>query len=94
MNLKQKSQSGSAHLLILLLVVLAIIAVVGWRVMQNSNKTSTNNAASSTAPLATQVPSTISNASDLTSAQAALNQANIDGDLNPNSLNADVSSML
>lgn len=94
MNLKQKSQSGSAQLVILLLLVLVVVAAVGWRVLKNDHKTSTNNAASSTAPLATQPPSTISNASDLSTAQAALNQANIDGDLNPNSLNADVNSLL
>lgn len=94
MNLKQKSQSGSAHLLILLLVVLAIVAVVGWRVMQNSNKTSNNSNTSSTTPLAAQEPSTITNDSDLNTAKAVLNQTNIDGDLIPSSLNSDVNSLL
>jgi|GEM_PF-3338962 len=94
---KSKSQAGIAHvvLLVMVLVVVAAVVLVGVRVMQNQN--TGEDSSTSSLPVASNkatVPNTINNASDLSKAQTALNQANVDGDLNPDSLNADVNSVL
>jgi cytoskeletal protein RodZ len=93
-NTKSKSESGLAHvvLLVLILVVVSVIVLVGVHVMQNQNTGET-----SSAPVAStkaSVPATFKSNSDLDSAQASLNQTNVDSDLNPDSLNSDVDSLL
>jgi flagellar basal body-associated protein FliL len=97
MRIRSKSESGLAHvvLLILIMVVIAAIIFVGLRVVSNQNTGETTG--SVPAPVAssnTTVPGTIKNNADLSAAQASLNQTNIDGDLNPDSLNADLNSVL
>jgi uncharacterized protein (UPF0333 family) len=92
--MRSKSESGIAHvaLLILVLAVVSAVVLVGVHVMQNQNTGET-----SAAPVAsskTTAPGAIKSASDLNSAKAALNQTNVDGDLNPSSLDADLNDVL
>jgi Tfp pilus assembly protein PilX len=98
MTLRNKSQRGFAHplALLLVLVVVAGIAFAGWRVVQNQNKTTATSVPPSapTAAAPATAPSTIANSADLNQAQAALNQTDVDTDLNPNAYSADVSSLL
>jgi hypothetical protein len=91
----KKSESGVGHVLLLFLVlaVAAVVGVVGWRVMQNQGDKAGN--VTVTQPVAkTGAPDQINSAADLSQAQATLNQTNVDGDVNPNSLNSDVNSLL
>jgi hypothetical protein len=89
--MRSKSESGIAHvaMLILVLLVVAAIAVVGLRVMQNQNTGEETGAA----PVASKSDS-INNASDLETAKATLNNTNVDNDVNPDSLDSDVSDLL
>ena len=88
--MKKQSQNGIAHLgLLLLLLVVVVIALVGYRVAKNRSDVVT----SSTVPAAQSVQ-TIQTKADLGTAEATLNQANLDKDLNPDSLNQDVTSLL
>ena len=92
--MKSKSESGVAHIILLVLVLVVVSAVIlaGVRVMQNQNTGET-----SSAPMASSnkaVPDTISSNSDLESAKASLNQTSIDSDLNPSSLDSDIDGLL
>lgn len=92
MGMKKELQTGFAHLGILLLVLVAAVVFVGYKVSQNhAGKTP---AASTSAPPTAQVIPAIKNSNDLNTAEATLNSQNIDGDLNPDSLNSDVQSLL
>ena len=89
--MKKTLQNGFAHLGALLLVVIVVlISLIGYKVWNDRNAT-----VSSTTPasMAQQIPA-INNTSDLNKAQSTLNNENVDGDLNPDSLNDDVSSLL
>jgi hypothetical protein len=93
--MKSKSESGLAHaaLLILVLAVLSAVIYVGMRVAANQN----TGEDSSAAPIASSKSvssGTIKNSADLNTAAADLNSANVDSDLNPSSLDADLSSVL
>jgi Tfp pilus assembly protein PilX len=88
--MKQRLQQGFAHLgLLLLLIVVVVIALIGYKVWNNHSSTPANTAAttaSQTQPIRTTA--------DLDKAEATLNNTNLDNDLNPDSLNQDVSSLL
>jgi flagellar basal body-associated protein FliL len=92
--MKPKSESGLAHvvMLILIIVVLGAIFFVGMRVIdQDTSETS------GSVPLASSkatTPSTIKTAADLNTAKAELNQTNVDNDLNPASLDSDLNDVL
>jgi hypothetical protein len=90
--MKPKSESGVAHVavLILVLLVIAAIAVVGLRVVQNQN----TGEDTSSAPVASKISDNINSVADLDAAKASLNNASVDSDLNPSSLNADIDSLL
>jgi flagellar basal body-associated protein FliL len=90
--MKPKSESGVAHVavLILVLLVIAAIAVVGLRVVQNQN----TGEDTSSAPVASKTSDNINSVADLDAAKASLNNASVDSDLNPSSLNADIDSLL
>jgi uncharacterized protein (UPF0333 family) len=94
--MRNKSESGMAHivLLVLVLAVVAAVILVGVHVMQNQN---TGENATSAVPVASggvSAPAAIKTNADLNSAKASLNQDNVDGDLNPGSLDSDVNSLL
>jgi flagellar basal body-associated protein FliL len=91
-NMKSKSESGIAHIaiLILVLLVIAAVAVVGLRVVQNQN----TGEDTSSAPVASKNSDNINSVADLDAAKASLTNANVDSDLNPDSLNADLDSVL
>jgi len=89
--MKKHSQNGFAHLgLLLLLLVVVVIALVGFRVANNRSAVVPSSSAQPTA----KAVQTIKTKADLGTAENTLNQASIDQDLNPDSLNSDVSSLL
>jgi uncharacterized protein (UPF0333 family) len=95
--MRSKSQSGFAHLvlLVLILVVVAAVVLVGVHVMQNQNTGETSSApVASSSTLHITAPDKITSSSDLNATKAALNYENVDSDLNPNSLNSDIDSLL
>lgn len=86
--MRKGSQRGFAHpALLLLAAVIAVIALAGYKVAGN-------HSALSNTPAPVQTAQTIKTKADLNSAESALNNENIDGDLNPDSLNQDVQSLL
>jgi uncharacterized protein (UPF0333 family) len=90
--MKKTSQHGIAHLgLVLLLLVAAVIAFAGYKVAKNNSDDKVNTTASSAAGTSAQV---IRTKADLDNAAATLNNTNIDSDVNPDSLNSDVNSLL
>jgi uncharacterized protein (UPF0333 family) len=92
--MKKYSQKGFGHLgLLLLVVVVAIIGLAGYKVAKNHSDNSKLNSSTGAAATAQLIP-TIKNTADLKTAETTLNSQNVDGDLNPDSLNQDVSSLL
>jgi uncharacterized protein (UPF0333 family) len=91
--MKKFSQKGFAHLaLLLLLTVIVIVALAGYKIAKdNSQKKQLDNGTAAVTPAQT-IP-TIENTADLNTAEATLNNQNVDGDLNPDSLNQDVESL-
>jgi hypothetical protein len=88
-----RTQKGFAHLaLLLLLVVVVVAAYAGYKVVKNHQQVTTNNQTSTA--ITKPVSSTIKNTADLDKASAALNSQDIDSQLNPDSLNSDVQSLL
>lgn len=88
------AQKGIAHIgLLLLVVVVAAIAFTGYKLEQSHNKSDNSPKASSNIAQSTlQVP-TINTKADLNTAETTLNNENIDGDLNPDNYNQDISSL-
>lgn len=90
--MKKHIQNGFAHQgIFLLLLVAAVIGLVGYKVAK-TDKTSTS-ASQTTAGAPRTIP-TINNNTDLQQAETQVSGSNVDGDLNPDSLNDDVSSLL
>jgi uncharacterized protein (UPF0333 family) len=90
--MKKKLQTGFAHTSALLLVlVVVIVALIGYKVAKDH---SASTVASTTTPLAAQQIQTIKSTSDLTKVGNTLNKENVDGDLNSNSFNQDVNTLL
>lgn len=87
-----KSQKGFAHLaLVLLILVMAVVAFAGYRVVKShQDKTAANQTSTAISPKA----QTIQSRADLNTAANELNQQPVDSDLNPNSLNSDISNLL
>lgn len=90
--MKKQLQNGFAHLsLLLMLVIVAVIAFVGYDVMKsNKSANSDGSAVNSTV----QKGDAIKTSADLDKAATTLDSENVDSDLNPDSLNQDVSSLL
>jgi Tfp pilus assembly protein PilX len=89
----KKTQQGFAHLaLILLLIVVAVAAYAGYKVVKNHQKITSANQTSTSI---TSTPSqAINSKADLDKAANTLNGQKVDSDLNPDSLNNDVSTLL
>ena len=79
-------QKGIAHLLIIgVVVVLAVVGFVGYRVMtQDDDKATTS----------TSTPDSIESNDDITQAEDALNSDQINDDLDPSQLDADIDDLL
>lgn len=92
--MKSKSESGIAHVVLLLLIlgVIAVIVVIGLRVVekQNVGESSSLPVASTT----TTASSAIKSTSDLNAAKSSLSKTNVDKDVNPDSFNDDIDSVL
>lgn len=90
--MKKTSQTGIAHLgLLLLILVVAVIGFVGYKLEQNRNNTPT--ASTTNVAQTPQTIPTITSKADLNTAETTLKSQNVDGDLNPDSFNSDVSSL-
>jgi hypothetical protein len=90
--MKQTIQKGFAHLgLLLLMLIVAIIGFVGYKVASNRSNDNINSVSKSTA--AEAIPQ-IKDKADLDTVEATLNNQNIDGNLNPDSLDQDIQSLL
>jgi uncharacterized protein (UPF0333 family) len=90
--MKKISQKGIAHLgLLLLVLIIAVVGFVGYKLEQSRSNGKTAEATASASQQAEQIP-TISSKSDLTAAESTLINQNVDGDLNPDSYDSDVSS--
>lgn len=88
--MKKHTQNGFGHLgLLLFAVIVVLIGLIGYKVY-NRNNSATNNSQVDNNSSAQAIKSS----SDLNSAAATLNSQNIDGDLNPDSLNQDVQTLL
>ncbi|MBX4197622.1 hypothetical protein KW801_03665 [Candidatus Saccharibacteria bacterium] len=88
----KRKQNGFAHLaLILLLMVVAVVAFAGYKVVKNRQD---NTAANQTSTSLIQSAGVIKSSADLDSATTTLNNQNVDNDLNPDQLNSDVSALL
>jgi hypothetical protein len=93
MMMKKKLQTGFAHQgLLLLVIVIGIITAIGYKVASDQNNKANNSVTASS----TAVPEgpVIKTASDLDKATQALNNEDVDSNLNPDSLDQDVNSLL
>lgn len=92
MTTRYKSQQGFGHLgILLLLLVVAVVALAGYKVANSRQEEVASSGAQSASA---QVVQPIKNSADLDKVESTLNNVNIDGDLNPDSLNQDVQSLL
>lgn len=92
--MKKHSQIGAGHIgLVLLLVVGAIIAFVGYEVVKTNSAVTPPSTATTTPATVNSVPA-ISNTAGLNSAENTLNNTNLDQGLDPSGYNSDVSSLL
>jgi Tfp pilus assembly protein PilX len=88
----KRRQTGFAHLaLLILLVVAAVVAFAGYKVVKNHQD---QTAANKTSTAVIESAGTIKSAADLDSAAATLNNESVDSDLNPSQLDSDVNSVL
>jgi hypothetical protein len=93
MMMKKKLQTGFAHQgLLLLVIVIGIITAIGYKVASDQNNKANNSVTASS----TAVPEgpVIKTSSDLDKATQALNNEDVDSNLNPDSLDQDVNSLL
>ena len=87
----KRTQNGFAHLaLVLLLLVMVVIAFAGYKVVKDRQ----DKVVANTTSTAITNPSTINSTADLNKAASSLNSESVDSDLNPDSLNSDVTSLL
>jgi predicted negative regulator of RcsB-dependent stress response len=88
----KRSQNGFAHLaLVLLVLVMAVIAFAGYKVVKDRQD---KTAANTTSTAITNTSETINTKADLDKAVNTLNNESVDSTLDPDSLNNDVTSLL
>ena len=89
----KRTQKGFAHLaLVLLVLVVAVIAFAGYKVVKNRQASTASNK-TSTALVQSDIK-VIKSKADLDSATNTLNSQSVDSDLNANELNSDISNLL
>lgn len=87
-----RNQRGFGHVGVLVLVaVVAVVGLVGYRVVKSADSLNGSDASFSAS---TTVPKSINSTADVKKASAALSNTPIDGTVNPNQLNNDLSSLL
>jgi hypothetical protein len=86
------NQKGSSHIVVALaVVVIAVVAFAGYRVLQNNNADTTSDTTVSTHAAA---PNTLNSTNDVRKADRSLDDQSIDGQVNPNKLDDDLNSLL
>lgn len=92
--MKKATQKGFAHLgLIVLLLVIIVVALIGYKVAKNHKTTPV--VANTTIPTTTvQGLPVVKSTADLNTIESTLNSQNIDSSLNPDSFNQDTQSLL
>jgi predicted negative regulator of RcsB-dependent stress response len=89
MTMKKFTQKGFGHFgLLLLVLVIVVVGLIGYKVWNNSKSQPT------VASISSRNGQAINSTADLNRTESSLNGANIDGDLDPGSLNQDVQSLL
>lgn len=87
-----KDQKGSALVLaVVVIAVLAVIGLAGYRLVQSTNTGSTNGAA---VPGTAKVPAQVKNSAELRQAGAAVDSTSVNSGVNPSSLDSDLNSLL
>ena len=90
---KSSNQTGFTVLeLLIVLVILSVIGLVGLKVV-NSNAT-LSSTTSGVATQTTKIPTKITSTADLQQASTALDQTQIDSQLDPTSLDTSIKSLL
>ncbi len=88
----KRTQTGFAHLaLVLLVLVMAVVAFAGYKVVKDRQAKTTAN---TTSTAITNTSETINTKADLDKALNSLNGQSVDSTLNPASLNNDITSLL
>lgn len=90
-----RDQKGASHIVAIVgVLVIAVVAFVGYRVLNNTTPTaSSSTPAVSTNLASSTTPAQIKNAADLKKAANDLSSTSIDGAVNPNSLDNDLSAL-
>lgn len=89
----KRTELGFGHTLLLgVVIVVAVLAFVAYRVVNNQDSSNTPTASQKTSTAA--APSTIKSNDDLSKTQAAINGSPVESDLNPAELNDDVNNLL
>ena len=93
MKYSQKSEAGLSHILlfVLIIVVAGLVVLVGYRVM---NKSSEDQQASNATPSSVSEVGPITSKAELESAEAEVDSADIDSELNPAELDEDINDLL
>ena len=87
-----KNQSGFGHLVLFLCLalVVGVVGFAGYRVMNNNNDELSSNTAKTAQ---TEAPATITTNKDLLESQNAVNNSDIDGDLDTSALDQDIDAL-
>jgi hypothetical protein len=92
--MRSLNQNGSGHIVLIVgLIVVAAVAVAGYRVVQNTD-TGTPETSTSVSSNASEPPETIKNTADLNKASASLDNNSIDRGVDPNQLDSDLNALL
>jgi hypothetical protein len=87
-----RNQQGIAHLTgILVILVLLIVGVVGYRVVRANTDNQLSNNESSLSE--SSVPNSFKSTADVTRADKALEKTSVDDSLNPNQLDSDINAL-
>lgn len=90
-----RDQKGSSHIVALVgVLVLAVVAFVGFRVLNNTTPTASSSTPAITTNVASSTtPAQIKDTADLKKAANDLSNTSIDGAVNPSSFDNDLSAL-
>jgi hypothetical protein len=90
--MKKLNQNGIGHVVaVVFLLVVVVIAAIGYKVAQNSDAA---NVSTNAEPAAVVVPDKFQSTADVKKADRALDKSGIDGSVDPSSLDSDLNSLL